>query len=138
MLRIAAELARQIAHGPGAAERHPQQQPRALAEAGELAHFIRIVGDKGAHAEFQGVADVLGALDRMGVDAALGTGAQPLHQLHFAGGGQVQIAARLHHHLHHGGMRQRLERIVQIDIRQRLLQLAQLHANPFAVNDQQR
>ena len=39
---------------------------------------------------------------------------------------------------HHGRVRQRLERIVQVDAGQRLVQLAVLLAHPLAVDDEQR
>ncbi len=70
--RFAAELARQIHHCVGTAEGHANQQLGALAIAGELAHFVRIVDHEGLHAVTQRVANVTVALDRVGVDAALG------------------------------------------------------------------
>ena len=86
---------------------------------GELAHLVGVVGDEGAHAEVQRVGDVRGALDRVRVDAARRVDSEALHQLHLAGGGKVEVAALLDHRAHHGGVRQGLERIVQVDVRQR-------------------
>ena len=74
----------------------------------------------------------------MGVDAALGRDTQALCQLHLAAGGEIEEAALGDHRLHHGRVRHGLQRVVQIDARQRLLQLAVLHAHALAVEDQER
>ena len=59
-------------------------------------------------------------------------------ELHFAGGGQIEQAARLDDGAHRRRMRQRLQRIMQIDARQRPAELAELPANARAVDDQER
>ena len=79
---------------------------RAAREACELLHLIDVVGDEGAYAERERVGDVLGALDRVGVDAALRGNAEAAHQLHFPGGGQVEETALADEGLHHRRVRQ--------------------------------
>src|SRR6185312_6654530 len=137
VFRVAPELARQIAHRTGAAERHAQQQLRAPGVRLELAHFIGVVGDEDAHAEFERVANIAVALDRMGVDAALRIEAEPLHELHFARRREIEEGALLAHRLHHRRMGQGLQGVVQIDARQGLAQLPELHAHALAVDDEQ-
>src|SRR5207253_1936337 len=111
---------------------------RRLAKARELAHFIGIVGDEQAYAELQRVGDVLLALDRVAVNAALGRYAQALHQLHLAARGQIEETALGDDRLHDRRMGHGLQRVVQIDSRQRLAKLAELHAHALAVEDQER
>ena len=123
---------------PGRAERHAQQQLALVAVGLELADLVGIVGDEDLHAEMQRVADVDVALDRMGVDAARRVDAELRDELRFAGGREIQPAAELDDGLHHGRVRQRLQRVVQVDARQRLVQLAVLLAHALAVDDQQR
>jgi hypothetical protein len=74
----------------------------------------------------------------MRVDAAGRVDPEPLDQLHFARGGEIEPAAERVDGAHHGRRRQRLQRVVQVDSGQRLVQLAVLRAHAFAVDDQQR
>jgi hypothetical protein len=136
--RIAPKLARQIAHRPGAAKRHAQEQLSPIGEAGKLAHFVGIVRHEGADAELERIDDVPLALDRMGMDAAGRIAAQPLHELHFPGRGEIQEAALPQHGLDDGRMWHGLQCVMQIDPRERLLELAVLHAHPLAIEHQQR
>ena len=138
VLRIAAELAREIAHRSRAAEGHPQEQLRAVGVTLELADLVRVVRHERAHAEMQGVADVHVALDRVGVDASLGRYAQALYELHLARRGQIEEGALLDHRAHDGRVRHGLERVVQVHARQRLAQLAKLLPYPLAVEDDER
>ncbi len=138
VLGVAAELARQVAHRPGTAERDAQQQLHLARVARELAHLVGIVGDEGAHAEVQRVGDIGRALDRVAVDAALRRHPEALHQRHFTARGQIEVAALGQQRLHHGRVRQRLQCVVQLHLRQRVLELAVLHAHPRAVEDQER
>ena len=89
ILRIAAELSRQVAHGAGRAERHAQQQLALVAVGLELAHLVGIVRDEDLHAEVQRVADVDVALDGVRVDAARRVDAELRDELRLAGGGEV-------------------------------------------------
>ena len=136
--RITAELARQVADSARAAKRHAQQQLGVGPVAPELAHFVGVVGDEGLHAGEQRVAEILVALDRVRVDAARGVNSQPRHQLHLAGSGQVEKSPQLGHRADHGRMRQRLQRVVKVDARQRARELAVLGADALAVDDEQR
>ena len=138
ILGIAAELARQVADGARAAERHAQQQFGPTGVGSELAHFVGIVGHEHAHAAVQGGADVDVALDRMGVDTALRVDAHARHELHFTGRRQVEETALAHDGADHGRMRQRLQRVVQVDARERALQLVVLTTHTIAVDDEQR
>ena len=74
----------------------------------------------------------------MRVDATLRVDAEPLHELHLAGSREIQERAFRDHRLHHRRMRQGLQRVMQVDTRQRLAQLAQLHTHALAVHDEQR
>ena len=137
VLRVAAELARQVAHGTRTAERHAQQQLCPARIAHELPHLVGIVGDERPHAEAQRIADILITLDRMRVDAAARIDAQALYELHFSGGGEIEKAALCHHRLHHGRVRQRLQGVVQIDAGQSLTQFAELDPDALGIEDEQ-
>src|SRR5690606_3796652 len=114
-IRLAAELRRQIDHGARTAKRHPQEQLRTLAIAYALLDLVLIVGDERRGAESERVADVAVALDRVRVDAALRRDALCLYQLHFAGRGEIEIGVFVAQACDYGRVRQRLERIMQID-----------------------
>ena len=105
---------------PGARNETRSSRLACARQVRELAHLVGVVGDEGAHAEVERVGDVGRALDRMGVDAALGGYSQAPHQLHLAGGGEIEEAALGDHGLHHRRVRQGLQRVVQVDVRQRL------------------
>jgi len=66
------------------------------------------------------------------------SGSTPLDELHFAGGGEIEETAFREHGLDDRRMRHRLEGVVQIHARQRFLELAELHAHAFAVEDHER
>ncbi len=104
----------------------------------ELAHFVGIVDDEDLHAEFERVANIDVALDRVGVNAAIWIDAEALHELHFAGRRQIHERAFGIHGAHDCRVRQRLECVVKIHAGQRLLELAELHAYALAVHDEQR
>jgi hypothetical protein len=104
----------------------------------ELAHLVGIVSNKRAHAELDGVCDVLVPLDGMRMNAALGCNTQPLDELHFAGRGEIEETAFCNDRIHDGGVRHGLQSIMKIDPRQRLAQFPVLHAYPLAVEDNQR
>ena len=74
----------------------------------------------------------------MRVDAARRVDAQLGDELGLAGGREIQPPAELDDGLDHRRMRQWLERVVQVDAGQRLVQLAVLLAHALAVDDQQR
>jgi len=78
------------------------------------------------------------ALDGVGVNAAIRRYVQALHQLHLAGGGEIEETALLDHRLHDGRMRHGFQGVVQIDSRSALPKLAELHAHALAVEDQER
>lgn len=59
-------------------------------------------------------------------------------EVHLAGGCEVEEAAFSQHGAHHCSMRHGLERIVQIDARQRSAQFPELHAHPLAIEDDER
>ncbi len=101
-------------------------------------HLVRVVRHEGSDSEFERIADVLFALDGVRMDAQPGGHAEALDQLHFPGGGEIEIAAFLDNGLHHRGVRHGLERVVQIDTREGLAQLPELHAHPLAVEHEQR
>jgi len=103
----------------------------------EFAHLVRVVGHERRDAVSQRVVDVALALDRMRMDATRRINAEAGGELHFTGCGQVQPAAGVGHRLHHGRMRQGLERVVQVHAGQRALQRAVLAAHTGAVDDQQ-
>ena len=84
-----AELARQVAHGPGAAEGHSQQHSTRSPRR-RTCDLIGVVGDEGAQPEIERVADVLRALDGMRMNAPIGRDAQTPHQVHFAGGREIE------------------------------------------------
>ena len=129
-LRLAAEFARQVAHRIGAAEGDPNQQRGAGSEIDELAQLIRIVDDESRHAERQRGADVAVALDRMRMDAALGGHAEAAHQVDFAVGREIEIGARRAQRVDDRGVRQRLDRVVQIDSGQCRREPPVLRAHP--------
>ncbi len=137
-LRVAAELSRQIGHRARAAEGDTQQQFGLVGPGQELAQLVRVVGDENADAALQRGADVDVALDRMGVDAARGINPHAGDELDLAGGRQIEETALLEYGLHDGRMGQRLQRVVQVDARQGVMQTAVLATHPFAVDDQQR
>jgi hypothetical protein len=64
--------------------------------------------------------------------------AQAVHELHFSGRGEIQKAALLDHRMHDRRVRHGLQCIVQIDSRQSLAQLPELHAHALAVEDEER
>ena len=134
---ITAEFARQIDDGARRPERHAQEQLCLVAVTLELAHFVGVVGDERLHAEVQRIADIDVALDGMRMDAARRVDAELRDELGFTGGGEVQPATELDDGLDHRRMRQRLERVVQVDAGQRPMQLAVLLAHPLAVDDEQ-
>ncbi len=92
-VRFAAELARQIDPGLGAAERNADQQRAAVAVLDELAQLIRIVDDESIDAVGQGGSDIAVAFDRVRVNAAFGRHLQAPHQFHFTVGGQIEARA---------------------------------------------
>ena len=113
-----------------------QQQLGALGEARELFHLIGIVGDEGAHAEMQRVSDL--ALVLMGCVWMQRSGATPSvgGELHLTGRRKIEKAARFDHGAHRRRVRQRLQRVVQINARQRPRELAELRADALAVDDE--
>jgi hypothetical protein len=136
--RLAAELLGQVADGGRAAEADPDQELGTLAVAHELADLVRVVDDEGRDAEAQRVANVAVALDRVRVDAALRGDALRLDQLDLAGRRQVEEGALVPQRRNDRRVRQRLERVVQVDARQSCAQGAVLAADLFAIDDQQR
>ena len=105
----------------GAAERHAQQQLGLVAVAPELAHLIRVVGDEDlARPRCSALRMSMSRLIGCVWMQRAGSMPEPRDQLHFAGGGEIQPAAQLDDGPHHGRMRQRLERVVQVDAGQRL------------------
>ena len=138
VLRVATELPRQVADRARMTKRHAQQQRGAPGIGTELAHLVGIIGDKGADAVLERVMDIALALDRMRMNAARRIDIEAGGELHLARGRHVQPTALVDDRAHHRRMRQRLERVMQVDARQRLAELAVLHAHPFAVDDQQR
>ena len=67
-----------------------------------------------------------------------GRDALRLDQLDFAGRGEVEERAFVAQARDHRRVRQRLQRVVQVDAGQRRLQRAVLAADLFAIDDQQR
>ena len=65
-------------------------------------------------------------MQRCGVDA------EPAHQLDFAVGRQIEIRALVAQRADHGGLRQRLQRVMQIDAGQRRREAPVLAAHPLA------
>ena len=122
-----------------AAERHAQQQLGALAIAHELADLVRVVGDEGRDAETQRVANVAVALDRVRVNAALRARCPaPCTSSTSPVVARSKNAPSSRRRRDYGCVRQRLQRVVEIDARQRSVQRAVLAADLFAVDDQQR
>ena len=74
----------------------------------------------------------------MGVNAALGCYFQSRRELHLAGGRKIEKAARIDHRTHRRRMRQRLQRIVQVDAGQHAGEPAVLRANALAIEDEER
>ena len=118
--RIAAELARQVAHRVGAAERHANQERRAVPVLHELAQLVRVVDHEMRDPEGERGADVAVALDGVGMDAALGArppGGAPARPRRWSRG--RSSAPPRAERGDDRGMRQGLDRVVEIDARQR-------------------
>ena len=123
VFRIAAELARQVADRARAAERHAQQQ------LGLVAIAAGTCAPRPGCRRRRSCTPACSAL-RMSLSRLIGcvwmqrAGSMPRRddQLHLAGGGQVEVAAQRGDGAHHGRVRQRLQRVVQVHARQRLLQ----------------
>jgi hypothetical protein len=85
-----------------------------------------------------GVADIALGLDGVGMNAALGCDRKARGKLHFAGRGEIEEAARFDDGTHRRRMRQRLQRVVQVDARQRPRELAKLRTNALAIDNEER
>jgi hypothetical protein len=71
------------------------------------------------------------------MNATAGSNARGLHQLDFAGSGEVEVRTFVAQARHHRGVRQRLERVVKVDTRQSGFERAVLPAHLLAVHHQQ-
>ncbi len=116
---LAAELPRQVDDCGRITERQPQQQLRAAAIGGELAHLVRVVGDEQPDAEAQRGHDVPVVLDRVSVDAAVRRHALRPDQVDLARGRDVERCTEVAQRRHDGSDRQRLQRVMQPDARKR-------------------
>ena len=117
LLGVAAELAREIRHRTRAAEGDPQQQRRTIGIGHELTQLVGVVGHEYAHPAIERGADVDIPFDGVGVDAERRIDAHARDQLHLAGGRKIEKATLPQYCAHDRRMRQRLERIVQVDPR---------------------
>ena len=74
----------------------------------------------------------------MGVNAALRGDTEAPHQLHLPVGREIEAGARIAQRGHDRGMRQTLDRVEQLDIRQSRGQPVVLRAQPRGVDEKQR
>jgi|GEM_PF-4602784 len=136
--RLAAELLRQIDDCVRATEGNAQQELGTLAIAHELLDLVGVVRDERRHAVAQRIADVAVALDRVRVNAALGRNALRLDELHLARGRKIEEGAFVAQRRDDRSVRQRLQRVMQIDARQRSLERMVLTAHLLAVENEER